>query len=206
MTAARISHSSARALSRSEGALFARVALDRPVRREFTYAVSAELAPRLSRGSRVAVHFRSRRRVGVVVALEGTTDVPPEKLAPVLEVLDPEPVVGEELLGLTRWMAERYACGWGEALGAVLPAPLKREARGRRVALVSARDGLGAEQLAELEDRFPKQHRLLRTLLDMDGPVGLRDLLRQLNLSESPARSLQRRGWVQIEYVRVRHG
>ena len=182
---------------------FARVALDRPIRRQFTYAIPAGMLDGLRPGCRVAVGFRGRRRVGVVVALEDTTEVPARKLAPLLDVLDDEPVVGDELLGLTRWMAERYACAWGEALAAVLPAPLKREGPGRRVAMVSVSEGVGKEQLAELESRFPKQHRLLRTLIDLEGPVELRDILRQLNLSDSPARSLQRRGWLRIEHVRV---
>ena len=65
----------------SRATLYARVALNRPVRREFTYAVADELAPRLTTGARVAVRFGPRRQVGVVVGLEATTDVPPENSA-----------------------------------------------------------------------------------------------------------------------------
>ena len=36
-------------------------------------------------------------------------------------MLDTEPVVDEDLLELTRWMAGYYACSWGEALAALLP-------------------------------------------------------------------------------------
>ena len=88
---------------------------------------------RVSPGSRVVVPFGTTRQVGVVVGVHGESDFPRRRLRGILEVLDAEPVVDAELLGLTRWIAERYASSWGEALAAVLPAPLKRETAPRRV-------------------------------------------------------------------------
>jgi primosomal protein N' (replication factor Y) len=183
---------------------FARVALNRPVRREFTYALSGGLAARAAVGARVAVPFGARRSIGVIVELERETDVPRARLKEVLAVLDDEPVVERELLGLTRWIAERYACSWGEALAAVLPAPLKRERARRLVPEIRANPGVGPAELGELRERHPEQHRLLRTLLEIGEPVWLRDLLRTLKLSESPAKSLRKRGWVHVEYVEER--
>jgi primosomal protein N' (replication factor Y) len=180
---------------------FAAVALNRPVRRDFTYAIPAPLVDAIVPGARVAVPFGCTREVGVVVGVSDTTDVPAARLREVAECLDPEPVVGAELLALTRWMSERYACSWGEALAAVLPAPLKRESRPRRVLAVTATEGVGEAELEELAERFPKQHRALRTLLDIDGEIELRELCGRLNLSDSPVRSLQRRGWVDIHSV-----
>jgi len=181
--------------------LFARVALNRPLRREFTYVVPAHLTDRASLGARVAVSFGARRSLGVIVGLERESDVPPGRLKELLLVLDDVPVVSGELLGLTRWIAERYACAWGEALAAVLPAPLKSERTRRKLPCIHAVPGIGREELDLLRQRHPEQHRLLRTLLELDGPALLRDLLRGLKLSESPAQSLRKRGWVRIEYV-----
>ena len=173
------------------------------MRQALTYAVPEALVARVSAGSRVAVPLGPRRHVGVVVAVERETDVPPGRLRALLDVLDEEPVVDEELLGLTAWIAERYACAHGEALAAVLPAPLKRESGVRRVAHIAAAAGVGKDELEEIRERFPKQHRLLRTLLELQGTVEMREILRTLRLSESPARSLERRGWVTIEWVRA---
>ncbi|MSR63562.1 MAG: primosomal protein N' [Planctomycetes bacterium] len=180
---------------------FARVALNRPVPREFTYAVSPGLLAHAVPGARVAVPFGNRRSVGVIVELEHETEIPAARLKDVLDVLDDEPVVEGELLGLTRWIALRYACSWGEALAAVLPAPLKREGQRRKVPRIRAKAGLGAAELEELRAKHPEQLRLLRTLLELGGSMLLRDLLRNLRLSESPARSLRKRGWVEIDYV-----
>ena len=180
---------------------FVRVAIHRPVRREFTYVVPEHFEGSVSPGCRVAVRFAGKRHVAVVVAVEETTDVPVKKLQEILEVLDTEPVVGEDLLGLTRWMADRYASAWGEALAAVLPAPLKREQGTRKVAWIRAVARPEREELAALEKRSPKQFRLLRFLLELDEKIELRDVLRRLNLSESPARTLAKHGLVEIELL-----
>jgi primosomal protein N' (replication factor Y) len=177
------------------------VALNKPMRCEYTYAVPAELRGRVLPGTRVAVPFGSGREVGVVVALRDRCDVPPRRLKPVLRLLDAEQVVGEDMLRLTEWMAARYACSWGEALAAILPAPLKRESGRRKVLLAQAAPGAGEADLVELETANAKQHRLLRTLIEIGAPVEARDVLRRLNLSESPLRTLARKGLVLLSYV-----
>ena len=180
---------------------YARVALKRPVHCEFTYRVPEAAIGELVPGMRVAVPFGRRREVGVVVSLEGETDVPAARLKSIAQVLDSEPVIDADLLKLTSWMANYYACSWGEALAAVLPAALKREGGPRKVRMVTAAEGIGPQELKELEASFPKQHRLLRTLLDMDGETALRDLQRRLNLSDAPARTLERKGLVTTRQV-----
>ncbi len=185
------------AASAPPAALYCEVALNRPLRRTFTYAVPDALVARVRRGVRVWVPFGGARLVGVVVETCERSDV--ARVRPVAGVLDGEPPVGETLLALTRWIAERYACGWGEALAAALPAPLKRGGGLRRERRVRAADGVGAAELAELEERFPKQHRLLRALLESGAALEAQDLLRRSQLSDSPLRSLERRGWVTVE-------
>ena len=49
-----------------------------------------------------------------------------------LEVLDDPPLIDAAMLELTRWMAGYYACSWGQALDAVVPAGVKKQA-GTRV-------------------------------------------------------------------------
>ena len=181
--------------------LFAQVAVDRPMRCEYTYAVPEHLAPRVAPGVRVAVPFAGRRVVAVVVGTPETCDVPAARLKALADVLDPEPIVDAALLDLTRWMAGYYACSWGETLAAVLPALLKREGGRRKVAMLAPAPGVGPEELASLEGRYVKQHRVLRTLLDLGGAIEKRELLTRLGLSDSPVTTLVRKGWVNVEYV-----
>jgi primosomal protein N' len=185
----------------AEPALFAEVAIDRPMRREYTYAVEARHAARVVPGVRVAIQLGGRREVAVVVRTTTTSDVPRAKLKALLEVLDPEAIVDESLLSLTRWIAHEYACSWGEALSAALPAALKRESKRRTVAFVELVPGTGAEALAEVEPRA-EQHRLLRTLMEASGPLNRIDLLRRLNLSQSPLSTLVKRGHARVLHLR----
>jgi len=182
---------------------YAEVAVQKPLRCEFTYRVPAEFVEQLTPGMRVAVPFGRKREVGVVVGLSETTDLPASKTKAIAAVLDDEPVVDAELLELTRWMAGYYACSWGEALGAVLPAALKREKGTRKRLVIAPVDGVGQAELDLVEDAYPKQHRLLRTLIEIGEATELRDLLRKLNLSDSAAKTLAKRGWATIERVEV---
>jgi primosomal protein N' (replication factor Y) len=67
--------------------------------------------------------------------------------------------------------------------------------------MIRLAENIGARELAELEAAQPKQHRLLRTLMELGGAIELRDLCRQLNLSDAPARTLAKNGLVVIERV-----
>jgi primosomal protein N' (replication factor Y) len=178
---------------------FARVALNRPVRREFSYIVPDALAADVVPGVRVSVPFGARSELGVVVGVDSETDLPPGRLRAVRAVLDAEPVLGPELVELARWIAERYACALGEALAALLPATLKRSTRARGGLFhVQAAPGVGQAELAELAERHPKQFRVLRDLLALGKPIELQDFLRRANLSSSPVRTLERRGFVKV--------
>ncbi|MBL8859284.1 MAG: primosomal protein N' [Planctomycetes bacterium] len=181
--------------------LFVDVALNRPVRCEFTYGVPDEFIDKVAPGMRVAVPLGPRREVGVVVALRTECALEPSKIKNVALVLDDEALVGPDLLELTRWMASYYACSWGEALSAVLPASLKHERGVRQVTLVSAAPGATPEKLAEIETTHPKHHRMLRTLIDLGGQIELRDLCRRINLSAAFAKTLEKKGLVVIARV-----
>jgi primosomal protein N' (replication factor Y) len=180
---------------------FADVALNRPMRCEYTYAVPRELLDVTRVGCRVAVPFGRDRTVGVVTGLRNEVDFDVSRVRAVARVLDEAPIVDAQLIELTRWMAAEYACSWGEALAAVLPGSLKHEKGRRMVPMAHAAEGIGPAELAELEEKQPKQHRLLRTLLEVGAPIELHPLLQKLQLSSSPAKTLERRGWIRIERV-----
>lgn len=181
--------------------LFVDVAVNRPVRCEFTYGVPEELEEKVTPGVRVAVPLGMRREVGVVVAVKRESALEKGKIRFVASVLDDEALLGPDLLELTHWMAGYYACSWGEALSAVLPAALKREGAVRQVTLVAPTTKATPASLEALETSHPKHHRLLRTLMDLREPIELRDLCRRLNLSPAFAKTLEKKGLVAITRV-----
>src|SRR2546430_17170305 len=86
-----------------------RVALDTPLRRLFDYLPPASPgAHPPAPGARVRVPFGRRRLVGVIVASAETSELPPGRLKPILEVLDSRPVLDAPALELLGWAAHYY--------------------------------------------------------------------------------------------------
>ena len=87
-----------------------RVALDTPLRRLFDYLPPAPSpgAPVPVIGGRVWVPFGRQRLVGVVMEASDSSDVPSTRLKPILEVLDPEPLLDPPARQLLLWAAEYY--------------------------------------------------------------------------------------------------
>jgi primosomal protein N' (replication factor Y) len=96
---------------------FCDVALPVPLDMVFTYRVSAEATPVV--GGRVLVPFRQQRLTGIVVELHDRQ--PSVKIKAILSVLDPSPVLDEQLLRLGRWIADYYLAPIGEVFRTMLP-------------------------------------------------------------------------------------
>ena len=103
---------------------FAEVAVPLPLRNTFHYRIPSNLKGKIAAGQRVRVPLGPRRLMGYVVGLADS--VPFRRIKPLEAVLDEEPLLGPDLLELTRWMAKVYQAGWGETIAAALPGPLRR--------------------------------------------------------------------------------
>ena len=103
--------------------LVASVAVPRPVRRLFSYSIPPSLAPRCRRGVRVVVPFGRRKVTGYLLDVVEGGD--PRGFAgtlkPIEQVLDPEPVLDEAILGLCRFAADYYLASLGEMIRCALP-------------------------------------------------------------------------------------
>jgi len=108
------------------GAVLIRVAVPCPLYRGFDYRVADDTAVP-GRGTRVVVPFGRQRLVGVVLDTPETAQVPASKLRSVHAILDPAPVIPEELLTLMEWTSRYYHQPIGETVATALPAPLRQE-------------------------------------------------------------------------------
>jgi primosomal protein N' (replication factor Y) len=123
---------------------YCEVALPVPLEQAFTYAVREGQRPQ--RGARVIAPFGKQKLIGVVTGLDAK--VPAEVEVRYLEaVLDEEPLLGEQLMGLAEWMAQYYLAPLGEVLRGMLP--LMAEVR--RTVYYRITD-LGRDVLAEREE------------------------------------------------------
>ena len=184
-----------------------RVAVDTPLRRLFDYLPpdlpqdAAELRP----GMRVRVPFGRRRLVGVVMAVADSSDLPPERLKPILEVLDEAPALESSALGLIEWAAEYYHHPVGQVLATALPKLMRLgagvEATEERWTMSdSGRDAAAAGE----PRRAPKQRALLEFLLSRGGAAPPEVLAEHSPGWREAARALEKRGWLErAEVARV---
>jgi primosomal protein N' (replication factor Y) len=95
------------------------VAVPVPLLDALTYALPDEAAmPPV--GARVLVPVGTRVLTGCVLGAAGG-DAAPDRVKPIIEVLDDRPFVPEDVVELAVWVAEYYACGVGEAVAAAMP-------------------------------------------------------------------------------------
>ena len=96
-----------------------------PVDRPFDYLVPEEWHALIEVGCRVKVPFGPRNVLGFVVALQTETDVPMNKIKPVSQVLDIEPVLTQEMLEMAKWLKQQTICYEIDALQVMLPSALR---------------------------------------------------------------------------------
>jgi primosomal protein N' (replication factor Y) (superfamily II helicase) len=161
-------------------------------------------------GARVLVPVGSRTVTGCVTGTDEVDDEDPrasaEGLRDVIDVLDGEAYVPPEVLALTGWVADYYACGPGEAVAAAAPPMAWLESR-RVVAITeagtrAAADG-AAPPLSDLAQRvlviaaaaesLPES--TLRSRLDKAGTSRARQPLAHV------LRVLEGRGFVSVSQV-----
>jgi len=96
---------------------FCDVAVPVPLDMAFTYHVSDGMNPVV--GGRVLVPFRQQRMLGIVVELHDRQ--PKVATKNVLSIVDPAPVLDDQLLRLGRWISDYYLAPIGEVFRTMLP-------------------------------------------------------------------------------------
>ena len=140
----------------------------------------------LGRGERLAVGYCVR------VDAAAPDDLDPARIKDVVEVLDPLPLIDDKMLDLTRWMADYYACSWGQALDAVVPAGVKKHAGTRVGTFLVVPEEIRADLQAEILKRRlpPKQVGVLEVLCRSDEPLTVADVCRMAKCTTVPIQGL----------------
>ncbi len=100
--------------------MYAAVVVNTPLDRAFTYKIPPDLMESLECGNLVNVSFNNRRIVGCVVGLLKDFDgSDPDSLKSIDGIASESYRIDEELLNLSRFVADYYVCSSGEALSAM---------------------------------------------------------------------------------------
>ena len=181
---------------------FAGVVFNRPIEQVLTYRVPSRLKRIIQPGQRVRVPLGrgDRLAVGYCVRVDASApgDLDPARIKDVVEVLDPLPLIDDKMLELTRWMADYYACSWGQALDAVVPAGVKKHAGTRIGTFLMVPAEIRADLQAEILKRRlpPKQTAVLEVLCRSDEPLTVADVCRMAKCTTVPIQGLRKQGLV----------
>lgn len=178
------------------------VALPVPMRRTFDYLVPSDMLSSVKPATRVLVPFGSREHVGVVLDIKTTSDWEPEKLKPIIAILDAANIISDELMSLLRWASQYYCHPIGDVIQTALPSLLRKGATDfePKEKVWCLADSLKRDESAlhgVLDDlkRAKKQRSIIDALAESDlGDKELRD-----NHSISAAKTLLDKGYIYHE-------
>jgi len=186
---------------------YADVVLIQPPYMRLTYGIPEKFQDDLGLGHQVLVPLGRRKATAVVIQL--AKDVKRTDIREIDDILDPEPLVPEELLRLTRWTAEYYLASWGEAIRAALPPSVQRnytltvrfkkftvdektDLNDFQKSILNSLEGKKSLTLSTLEKRLGKNLRYTLGKLSKLGFVEIEQVFAQ---SES---SIKKEKWVEL--------
>ena len=106
--------------------MFARTALPAALPEALSYRIPDQLAELAVPGARVKVRLRGQSRVGVVVEVVEDPGCPADRVLPILEVLDPEPLIPPHVMEMARFVSDYYASPIGTVVRTAIPGALLR--------------------------------------------------------------------------------
>ncbi len=173
----------------------AKVAVDLSLDREFDYLIPEDLQSAVEIGSRVEVPFGRRHVNGFVVGLADQSAL--AELKPIGKVLGEKSLVTGPVMELARWMSSYYLAPFENCVRSVLPAVVRRKARGEKkqlmVSLVNADEASG-----RVCEGLTEKQRAVIEYLEKNGPMLLSELTAVAETTVSPVKSLEKKGLVTI--------
>ena len=157
-------------------------------------------------GGRVLVPFRQQRMSGIVVDLHDRK--PPVQTKNVVSVLDPAPVLDEQLMRLGKWIADYYLAPLGEVFRTMLPlgAEFKRTItyriteQGHLALHLGGMSGSSARARRTPEDQLA-EFRVLDYLANRDDPVREQSLRSATRVSRAVLTGMVRKKWLDREDI-----
>lgn len=176
---------------------YAEVALNRPLHHTYTYHIPDEMQGKIVPGHLVRVAFGTAKQAAMVIALKPYSPV--ENTKPIEARLDPQPVLTEDQIQISRWISDTTLAPLGMCLWLWLPPGLV----GHSDLLLSLADSSSEDADAEVpSDLNPLEAQVL-SLVKRRKRVRLRQLRQSIQSDklDKVVRDLSQRGLLQTEPV-----
>src|SRR5574340_1276029 len=172
-----------------------RVALDVPLPTLFDYTVAEGIAVAI--GQRVIVPFGRRQMAGVLMELAAATEVAPERIKPVSQVLHDSAPLSAELIELLRFCSDYYRYPIGQTVLSALPARLRSDQPvvGKPDLSYRLTESGTAIDLENFPKRKVVQRRILAKLAEQ--PCNLAQLKSLSATAGAQLKALVEQGWVE---------
>ncbi|MCC5840954.1 MAG: primosomal protein N' [Opitutales bacterium] len=160
------------------------------------YRLPPQLNGQVRVGSLVRIPLQRRAELGIVEDLEAPGDFPADRLKFIHELAQPFPVLTPDLIRLAHWMSQYYACGLDAVFEAMIPAPVRKGMRPKRVRFLSLARRLEADELAALEKKAARQADLYKFVAAqaINLSVPREPVLKRLKMTGSVADGLVEKG------------
>jgi len=181
-----------------------RVAVPVPLTGLFDYSLGSDQSDQAEQtcivGQRVWISFGNRKLVGVIVEIKQQSDLPSNKIKPILQLLDPDLSLPPSLMKLCQWASSYYHHPIGEVFSAAFPSLLRSEQpipvpQITQVCLTSLGRAFNPADIT----RSAKQQQLLEHLQAND-PSRL-ETIKQLGLGGSPLQSLIKKEFAEKQQI-----
>ncbi|GAB7219017.1 primosomal protein N' [Vibrio comitans] len=170
----------------------ARVALPVPLDKEFEYIIPAHLFPVV--GVRVWVPFGPKKLLGVITALTYQSEYDINKLKPLTEVLDQEPIWPEKLYKLIHWGSRFYQYPLGDTLNGAMPGALRKGKPAQKQPQKNWQlTDSGRNQLMQGFGRAVQQAKVMNAL--QHGALSHHELV-DMEVSSTVLNTLKDKGWI----------
>ncbi len=175
-----------------------RVAIAVPLRALFDYLPPEDVnTDDLKPGIRLRVPFGRGKRIALLVEVVQQSEVAPELLKPVDEILDEKPLLDAGYIEFLRWVASYYHYPSGVVILSALPVYLRKgeslvEKTEKAWQLTETGRQLEAEQLK----RAPRQQQIMQFMQYQHEPVGRQELSEQFENIQAPLKALVEKGFL----------
>lgn len=181
---------------------YASIILETAIQKTLDYGIPEEFLKDLKLGAKVEVPVRGKLQNGYVFEIKETTNI--AKVAPIKNISS-FGSIESDLFQLGLFMSGYYCCSLSRAFKSLLPATIRKETGFKEQLYV-----MRAKTKEELKNYCEKirnknslQAEILDLMLQVTKGIFLTELLEKIKCSKSPVTSLQKKGFLLVEPLKI---
>ena len=172
--------------------------------RELSYEIDDKLLPLVKVGSMVKAPLRNSSVCAIVKRIEKVDEKSlTYRLKKIYALVQPEPVLTPELVGLAEWIKSYYCASMQSVLETMIPSVVRAGKGALEAKEVSFVGGLDAGARAALARRAPQQSKIYEYLAENGEPILESALMKLLKVPAQSVEALAKKGIVKISQKKL---